>query len=164
MFKLMSTFRQTMALLAAGCTLAVWTTTCHAGDKKFNVVVAAILASDKDEKVDSCLQRLAARVQKTEPNLKSFHVTKLSQNTLALNQSYAFPLVEDQVLKVSIEPAPGGANRVGLRLKPPKMGEIFYVQKTCHRWFPVITPYVTKDNERLIIVIKVECKRHPISL
>jgi hypothetical protein len=161
MFKLMSSFRQTIALLAAAFTLAVWTTGSRAEDKKsFKVAVAAILASEKDEKVDDCLKRLAARVQKTEPKLKSFHVIKHSQNTLALNQSYAFPLVEDQVLKVSMERAPDDSERVGLRLKAPKMGEIFYTQKTCGRWFPIITPYVTKDNERLIIAIRVECNHN----
>jgi hypothetical protein len=127
-------------------------------DKTYKVVVAAILASEKSDYVDEKLKCLPKEVQKTEPKLKGFRLERHSHTTLALNQSYAFPLVEDQVLRLSVEKDPGNKKMIGLRVKPPQMGEIFYQQRSCEGFFPIITPYLTKNNERLIIAIKVKCK------
>jgi hypothetical protein len=157
MFKLMSSFRQTIALLAAAGALTVWATTCRADDKKFKIVVAAILASDKSDYVDPRLKCLPDKVKETEPNLKGFRVAGHSHRTLSIDQSWAFPLVEDQVVKISVEKSPKDKDHVALRIKPPQLGEIFYVQSTCGRFFPIITPYLTKDKERLIIAIGIKC-------
>jgi hypothetical protein len=130
----------------------------RAEDKTFKVVVAAILASEKSDYVDEKLKCLPKEVQKTEPSLKGFKLARHSHRTLAVDQSWAFPLVEDQVVKVSVEKIPQDNDHVGLRIKPPQMGEIFYVQSTCGKFFPIITPYLTKDKERLILAIGIKCK------
>jgi hypothetical protein len=171
MFKLMSSFRRTIALLAAAGTLAVWAVPCRADDKSFKIVVAAILASEKSDYVDPRLKCLPDTVKVTEPQLKGFRVAGHTHRTLAFDQSWAFPLVDDQVVRISVEKAPKDEKspqdkekaakdreRVALRIKPPQMGEIFYVQSTCGKFFPVITPYLTKDKERLIIAIGIKCK------
>jgi len=162
MFKLMSSCRQTIALLAAAGALAVWAPPCRADDKSFKIVVAAILASEKSDYVDSRLKCLPDKVKETEPKLKGFRVGGHSHRILAVDQSWAFPLVEDQVVKISVEKAPKGSDKdkdhVVLRIQPPQMGEILYVQSTCGKFFPVITPYLTKDKERLIIAIGIKCK------
>jgi len=46
-----------------------------------------------------------------------------------------------------------------MTIKPPTLGEITY-STTCEKFFPIVTRYVTKDKERLIIAIMVEpCKK-----
>src|SRR5262249_55588693 len=154
--------RAATVTFAAAAVFALSTVPRRAAGKKFDIEVGAILGRAQSDHVDNEIAHLAEKIRKLEPTLKGFRVPRHSQRTLAIDQSYRFHLVEDQMLSVTLEPAPGAADRVGLRLKPPEMGEIFYTQRTCPRCFPIITPYVTKDNERLIIAIK--CKRRRISL
>src|SRR5262249_25344924 len=155
-FKLMASFRQRIALLAALGTLAAWAVPARAEDKSFKVVVAAILASEKSDYVDSRLKCLPDKVKETEPKLKGFRVCGHSHRSRSVDQSWAFLLVEDQVVKITVDKV--SEDKVVLRIKPPQMGEILYVQSTCGKFFPVITPYLTKDKERLIIAIGIKCK------
>ena len=158
MFKLRPYCHIAITWVLVAITQTMWAAPAWAEDKTFKVVVAAILASEKSDYVDEKLKCLPKEVQKTEPKLKGFKLERHSHTTLALNQSYAFPLVEDQVLRLSIEKLPGSKNMIALRIKPPQMEEIFYKQRSCEGFFPIITPYLTKNNERLIIAIKVKCK------
>ena len=50
------------------------------------------------------------------------------------------------------------ANRVRLAVKAPLAGEITYTT-CCSKFFPIMTRYLTKDNERLIIAIMVKPKK-----
>src|SRR5262249_49918859 len=124
MFKLMLSFRRTITLLAAAGALAIWAVPGRADDKNFKIVVAAILASEKSYTFDRRQKDLPDKVKGTEPKLKGFRVGAHSHKTLAIDQSWAFPLVEDQVVKISVAKAPKDKDNVVLRISPPQMGEI----------------------------------------
>src|SRR5262249_43826186 len=123
MFKLRPSSHIAISWALVAITQIMLAAPARAEDKTYKVVVAAVLASEKSDYVDEKLKCLPKELQKTEPKLKGFRLERHSHTTLALNQTYAFPLVEDQVLRLSVEKDPGNKKMIGLRVKPPQMGE-----------------------------------------
>ena len=66
----------------------------------------------------------------------------------------SFKLVEDQFVEVTVKHKSKGGDKVCLVVKPPMVGEIKY-STTCGKFFPIVTRYQTKSQERLIIAIMV---------
>jgi hypothetical protein len=128
---------------------------CRAGDE-IKVTVVAVLATSQNKDVDSKLECLAKEVQKKEPNLTGFKIHRCSCKELSVDQKFEFPLVGKEVAEVSIQKGPGKDDRVRLTIKPPLAGEIIYTS-CCGKFFPIITGYQTKDKERLIIAVRVQC-------
>jgi hypothetical protein len=129
-----------------------------AGADEVKVTVLAILATEKNSTVDADLKDIAERVQKQEPKLTGFRQGRQSSKSVAVGDAKeSFGLVEDQVVTVSVEAVKN--NKIRMTIKPPTLGEITY-STTCEKFFPIVTRYVTKDKERLIIAIMVEqCKK-----
>ena len=127
-------------------------------DGTIKVTVAAILATDRDKVVDPKLECLAREVQKIEPRLTGFRLARSSCKTLEPGVSYRFLLVDEKVAYISIQQAVDKEDRVSLMVKPPGMGEIVYTS-ACGKYLPIMTPYETKEKDRLFIAIMVKsCK------
>jgi hypothetical protein len=125
-----------------------------AQEPKIKVTVVAILATDRTKSVDPELECLAREVRKQEPRLTGFRLVRCTCKSLALGTSEPFPLVDREVASVTVEHGADKDNRVSLRVKPPLVGEIDYTC-ACGKFFPIMTRYLTKDKERLIIAIMV---------
>jgi hypothetical protein len=131
-----------------------------AAAEEVKVTVLAIFATDKNSTIDADLKEIAERVQKQEPKLTGFRQGRQSSKSVAVGDGSkeSFALAEDQVVTVSVE-AVMKKEKIRMTIKPPTLGEITY-STTCEKFFPIVTRYVTKDKERLIIAIMVEqCKK-----
>jgi hypothetical protein len=125
-------------------------------DDQVKVTVVAVLATSQNKNVDAKLECLAKEVQKNHPELTGFKLERCSCQELSVGDKFKFRLVDDEVAEVSIQRGPGKNDRVGLTLKPPKGGDIAYTS-CCGKFFPICTRYFTKDNEQLIIAVRVQC-------
>jgi hypothetical protein len=127
------------------------------------ITVVAVLATDKNTQVDPRVKSIAEEVQKIEPGLTGFRVARTTSKGIAVGARETFPLVDNEVLAVVIQQAGGGKekekdDRVRLAVKAPLAGEITYTT-CCSKFFPIMTRYLTKDNERLIIAIMCKPKK-----
>jgi hypothetical protein len=126
------------------------------------ICVVAILATDKNTQVDPRVKCIAEEVQKVEPGLTGFRVAQTSCKGVAVGKRETFALVDSEMLTVllqQISGKEGGKDKEGerarLSVKAPLQGEIAYTT-CCSKFFPIMTRYLTKDNERLIIAIMVK--------
>jgi hypothetical protein len=143
------------ALLLLG--VAVWAQT--EDKEKVRVCVIAILATEKNDKVDRKLECIAKEVQKTEPKLTGFRLAHMSCQSVEVGSKKDFELVEEQQATVTIAPPEEKDNHYRIKLTPPKMGQITYTS-TCGKFLPVMTRFRTKDDEVLIIAVRVNpCRR-----
>jgi hypothetical protein len=126
--------------------------------EKVRVTVITILATDQNKIVDAKLACIAREVQKSEPRLTGFRLDlkHSSGQTLEVGSRFDFPLVDDQVATVLVQHGADKDDRVGLKVKPPQLGEIHYDVSCCGKYFPIMTPYQTKNKDRLIIAIMVK--------
>ncbi len=125
---------------------------------RVRVSVVVILASERDGKVHKKLICIADEVKKIHPKLKSFRLHTMSYKSLAVNVTDDFELVESQTTAITVQRSADKANRVCLKIAPPRMGEITY-STPCGKFLPIITPYRTKKGELLILAVRVEpCK------
>jgi hypothetical protein len=116
------------------------------------VTVVVVLASADDPTVDPKLVALAREVRKRNPALTGFRVAVTLQHSIPVGTSHTFDLPDKQKLKVTIEKPRDTNDRVGLTIRPPGLGEITYTC-VCQKFFPVVTPHVTKAGERLIVAV-----------
>jgi hypothetical protein len=141
-------------LLAVGFFLA----TAQSRAQEVRVTVIVILGSDKNKEVDCQLKCLAEEIQKKEPKLTGFKLGDTTCKSLALGKKETFKLVDKEEAIVTVRHGADKNNRVGLTVKPPRMGEIDYTT-CCGKFLPILTRYHTKDKERLIIAVRVQpCK------
>lgn len=125
----------------------------YAGDK-IQVTVLAILGTDKNTDVDPKLKEIADKVGQ-KASLTGFKLARTTRKSLMVNQAVDFPLIDDETVNVLVEHGADERNRVGLKVKPPQLGEISYTS-CCGKFFPIVTRYQNKDKDRLIIAIMVE--------
>jgi hypothetical protein len=122
------------------------------------ITVLAVLATDRNTHIDQKVQCIAEEVQKLEPSLTGFRLARITNKAVTVGKRDSFPLVDDQSLGVLLEKVDAKANmeeRYRLTVKPPQAGDITY--SCCSsKFFPILTRYHTKDNERLIIAIMVK--------
>ena len=112
----------------------------------------AELASTQHSNVDAKLTELAKEVQKRDKKLTGFKLVASEGKSIPVGEAAAFDLMDKKELTVKIEKMKDENGRVGLKIKPPEMGEITYTC-TCEKFFPVVTPYQTKAGETLIVVV-----------
>jgi hypothetical protein len=123
------------------------------------VCVIAILATERDGKVDRKLECIAKEVQKTEPKLTGFRLAHFSCQSVDVGGKKDFELVEELKSTIYIEPPADKDDHYRIKLAPPKMGQITYTS-TCGKFLPIMTPYRTKDNDLLIVAVRVSpCRR-----
>lgn len=128
---------------------------CAGADEKVQVTVLAVLATSKDAKVDPRLAGVAQKIQKKDPTLTGFRLSRTTAKQLAIGQPFDFPLIEKEVVSVTIDHAVDKEQRIGLTVKPPQLGQIAYTS-CCGKFLLIWTDLKTKDNESVIIAIMVE--------
>ena len=119
------------------------------------VCVLAILATDQNDKVDKRVECIAKEVQKIDPKLTGFQVHKMLSKAITVGGKGNFELIDDQSVGVTVDRAPAQDCRAQVKIEPPLLGEITY-ETCCGKFLPVITRYRTKDNQLLIIAVRVQ--------
>jgi hypothetical protein len=125
-----------------------------AGDDNIRVSVVAVLATEKNDKIDQKLEFMAKEVQKHDPKLTGFRIAKMTTKSLPMGGKDDFDLCGDQCLHVVVEKKSGEEGRFQMKITPPRMGDITYTT-TCGKFFPVMTPFRNKDDELLIIGVRI---------
>jgi hypothetical protein len=129
-------------------------------DDSVKVTVVTILAStDKNAKVAKELTEVAAAVQVQYPDLVGFRFGSETCKPVEIGKEETFDLVDDVKATVVVQQGFDKKGRIGLKVKPPQLNEFTY-STCCHKYFPFVTPYETKDKkERLIVAVMVcPCK------
>jgi hypothetical protein len=121
-------------------------------ERPVKVTVLIVLATGKNHEVNAKLKPLAEAVKNREPSLTGFKLHQTLDTSIRDRESGVLELVEQQVLRVKIEQPRNAAGRVKLTIRPPGMGDITY-ECVCGKYLPVVTPYVTKNGDRLILAI-----------
>ena len=136
-----------LALLAAGPS--------RGEDKEtVRVSVLAILATERDDRIDPRLTCIAKEIRKTHPELTGFQIIKMTRRSLALGARETFELVGEQKAIVAVQHGADADNRVEVKIAPPQMGEITY-DTCCGKFFPIVTPVRTK-GDLLILAVRVQ--------
>jgi hypothetical protein len=124
-------------------------------EETVQVSVLAILATERDDKIDPKLVCIAREVQKTHKKLTGFQMVKMTRKSLAVGAKETFELVGDQKATVTVKQGADEKNRVEVKVAPPRMGEITY-DTCCGKFLPIVTPYRTKNKDLLIIAVRVQ--------
>jgi hypothetical protein len=127
-------------------------------DEKARVFVVAIVATDQNNLIHPRLKRVAAEIQKVEPQLTGFQPANTTVLYLSPGKPEKCPLVDKEMAEILVLQGPDKDNRYSLKVKAPQMGEIVY-STTCGKFFPIVTRYQTMDKGRLIIAISVRPNR-----
>jgi len=122
-----------------------------------HVTVVAVLATDRNKQIDPRVKEIADEVQKLEPGLTGFRLVRTTSKPITLGKRDTFPLVDNETLSVLLQQteAKEGQERIRLTVKAPLAGEITYSCCTS-KFFPIMTRYLTKDNDRLIVAVMVK--------
>jgi len=124
-----------------------------------SITVVAVLATDRNNVIDPKVQGIAEEVKKLEPTLTGFRLVRTTNKPVAVGRKESFPLVDAEMLAVQllqIDPPKekDKDERVRLAVKAPLTGEITY-STCCGKFFPILTRYLTKHNDRLIVAVMV---------
>lgn len=127
------------------------------------VTVLAILATDRNDKIDDKIKCIADEVRKEEPTLTGFKLVHMASKSVEVGKKEKFPLVDDEAASIVVNQARDMEKdkRIGLTVKAPRVGEITY-RTCCSKFFPIVTRYQTKDGSRLILAVMVKpCELPP---
>ncbi|HWG47421.1 MAG TPA: hypothetical protein VN688_31950 [Gemmataceae bacterium] len=119
------------------------------------VSVVAILATERDNKIDPKLACIAREVQKTHKKLTGFQMAKMTRKPLTIGVKETFELVGEQKAAVTVQQGADEKNRIQVKVAPPQMGEITY-GTCCGKFLPIVTPFRTKNNDLLILAVRVQ--------
>ena len=144
-----------LGLLSLLCALPVTLACDPKPDRKVRVSVVVILASETDTTIDKQLVCIAREMTKMHPKLKGFRMGPMANESLKIGDAKVFNLPEGKTTTITIQQAADKMDRIQLKVGPPKMGEITY-STPCGKFLPILTPYCTKANEKLIIAIRVQ--------
>jgi hypothetical protein len=142
-------------LIPVGAVMSVAAVECHDEKDPVKVTLVVILASEKGNTVDKRLKTLAPEVQKLHPHLKSFAFHSQEIKSLKPNEKASLECVEKMAVEMTIKHGADKNNRVTLAVKPPNMSPLEY-ESVCGKFLPIVTPYKTKNNETLILAIRVQ--------
>lgn len=124
------------------------------------VSVFCILASEKDDKIDAKLACIARQVRKKDAKLTGFRMAgTMSRKSLTVGVKESFDLIDDHKAVITVQHGADDKDRVEVKVAPPNMGEITY-NTCCGKFLPLFTPIRTKNNELLILAVRVQpCRR-----
>lgn len=125
---------------------------CVRAEKPVAVTIVVVMATGANATVDPKLKELAKEVQKRDPKLTGYRIAATESRSIAVGDSATIALADKQTLLVKINKQKDENERITLELTPPQMEAITYAC-ACDKFFPVITPYKTKDGEQLIIAV-----------
>lgn len=133
--------------------MLVATVPLRAEEKKtVEVALVAILATDRNDKIDPKLVCIARQVQKTHKELTGFRLETLTRKSLTIGAKSVFEVVGSQKVGITVQHGADAKNRVEVKVAPPGMGEITY-DTCCGKFLPIVTEVRTKKNELLIIAV-----------
>jgi hypothetical protein len=121
-------------------------------EEPVRVTVVVVLATTQDIGVDKRLVDLAKEVQKRDSTLIGFKVVATEAKSIPVGDGHSFELLEKQVVKVRVERPKDENGRVSLAIRAPGLEKITY-GCACGKFFPIVTPYMTKNGEVLIIAV-----------
>jgi hypothetical protein len=124
-------------------------------NRQVSVSVLIIYASETDSKIDRDLACIAREARKTYPKFKGFRMGDLCRKSLRVGRAHKFDVGEGQKVCVTVERAADKMDRIRLKVGPPAMGQITYVTP-CGKFFPILTPVVTKKGDAVMIAIRVQ--------
>jgi hypothetical protein len=117
------------------------------------VAVIAILATDRNDKIDPKLACIARQVRKTRKELTGFQLATMTRQSLAIGVKHVFEVLDGaQKVGVTVLRGADEKDRVQVKVAPPGMGEITY-DTCCGKFLPIVTEFRTKDKELLIIAV-----------
>lgn len=122
------------------------------------VSIVAILATERNDKVDPKLACIARQIRKTHEKLTGFQLATVTRKSLVIGEKSVFELVGEQKVGVTVQHGADEKNRVQVKVAPPGMGEITY-DTCCGKFLPIVTPFRTKDKELLIVAVCVRTCR-----
>ncbi|HJZ91719.1 MAG TPA: hypothetical protein VKE40_12665 [Gemmataceae bacterium] len=126
--------------------------------EEIEVKVLAILVSEHHTDVHPKLKEFAKEVLKKDPSLTGFRLERTTAESLELGQTRKFPLVNGQVVEVTVNKERNEKGRVTLTIKPPKLDQITY-ECACDKFFSMATQhYVGKGMEKQQLFIAVMAK------
>ena len=128
---------------------------CHDENDPVKVTLVLILASEEGNVIDPRLKAIAEEVQKRNPDLTNFMLKTMQTKSYKPGEKFSMPLVENKKVEMLIKHGADKENRVSLSLFPPSMGEIEY-KTVCGKFLPIVTPCMTKNDERIILAIRVQ--------
>ncbi len=123
--------------------------------KTVDVALVAILATDKNDKIDPKLACIAREVRKTHKELTGFRLATLTRKSLTIGAKNTFEVAGGQKVGVTVQHGADEKNRVEVKVAPPGMGEITY-DTCCGKFLPIVTEVRTKDNELLILAVSIK--------
>lgn len=125
---------------------------------RVHVTVVAILATDRNDKVDDRLKCIAREVRKEDDKLTGFQLATQSCEAIPLGGKKCFPLVDDLEACVEATQCKEKPDRVCLRVTVPRLGRVKYTS-ACGKFLPMMTGYETKDKKVLLLAVMVNpCK------
>ena len=122
------------------------------------VSVIAILATERDDKIDPKLACIARQVRKTHKELTGFQLATMTRKSLTVGDKSIFTVVGEQKVGVTVQQGADEKNRVQVKVAPPGMGEITY-DTCCGKFLPIVTRFHTKDKDLLILAVSVRTCR-----
>ncbi len=117
-----------------------------------DVALVAILATDRNDQIDSKLTCIAREVRKNHKELTGFRLATLTRKSLPIGTKSLFEVTGGHKVGVTVQHGADEKNRVEVKVGPPGMGEITY-DTCCGKFLPIVTEVRTKDNELLIIAV-----------
>jgi hypothetical protein len=119
------------------------------------VTVLVILASEQDSKTDARLHCVAQQVRKNYPELKGLRIEGILHESVAVGKTRSFDLIGDQQATVRVIHGCDQEDRIQLKVRVKGFGEVDY-KTCCGKYFPLMTDYRTRDNERLLVAVGVK--------
>jgi hypothetical protein len=151
----MEAFQALSLRFGLGLVAALLATLPARSEEKVRVAVITILASEKDDHVDGKLECIARQVRLKCDKLKGFRCDKMTCRSVAVGDQERFDLGHDQTATITIKRGADDCDRIELKVAPPQMGGITYTT-ACGKFFPIVTPVRTKNNDLLILAVRVQ--------
>jgi hypothetical protein len=122
------------------------------------VSVVIILATDKNADVPKDLECLAREMKKKDPKWTGFRKEKVICESVAVGATEKVELIDGLSVEITVEQGPTKDQWARLKVSPPTLGDITY-EAACGKFLPLITKHKTKNDELLIIAVRVQgCK------
>jgi hypothetical protein len=137
------------AILVGAALLSV-PASVHAEDNNIKVTIVAVLASSRHQRIDPRLKELAVELKKKNPKWTGFEVERTLCESIKIGAKATVKIMDDYRVTVTIKGRDPDTGCVSFIVKPDTLDEFAYTC-CCHKFFPVITRYDTKDKDRLVI-------------
>jgi hypothetical protein len=120
--------------------------------ENIQVTVLAIVATDRDTKIDHEVKCIAELVRKKHPSLTGFSLVRTTCKSIPVGGQDTFPLLPGQDATICITSGVGKDNKASLTVKGPGRDEMM-CSVICGKCLPLKTTHVTKDGGLLFLAI-----------